>query len=130
MYLSHFAAGSLRHHHRVLRRAFDRRDDLVEGELDRGLRFGIEMHLLRLVVGIARLLVPVLAFAFVRRQPHGFAGGEMELLIHIEDGLDVVIARIEIGKRTARIAEGLRVHHQRAAGRQVLDIHAEALCGR
>jgi hypothetical protein len=48
-------------------------NDLVERELDGGWRFGVEMNLDRLVVGVAGLLVPVLAFALVGRQPDRFA---------------------------------------------------------
>ncbi len=60
--------------HRILRRSFNGRNDLVERELDGILRLGIEVDLLRLAVGIAGLQVPVLTFAFVGREPDGFAG--------------------------------------------------------
>jgi hypothetical protein len=80
----------------VLVGAFDGGNDLVECELD-GLRaVGVEVELDWLVVEVAGLSVPVLAFAFIRRQPDGFAGGEVERLIDIEDGLDGVVAGVEV----------------------------------
>ena len=118
----------LRDDHRVLRCSFDGRDDLVESESDRSLRFWIEVDLLRLVVGVSGLGVPVLAFALVGREPYGFAGCEMELLIHVEDGLHIVVASIKVGESAARVAEGLRVDDERGARREVLRIYTEAFC--
>ena len=80
MYFSHFAPGSFGGHHSgIFVRTLDRRDHLVKRQLNDGLRRRIEMHLRRLVVGVARLMVPVLAFPFVRRQPDALARSEMEL---------------------------------------------------
>src|SRR6185369_13360574 len=74
-------------HMRILGCAFDRRNDLVEDNFDGGLRFGIQVYFCRLAVWISRLLIPVLAFAFVRWKPDGFARTEMKLLIDVEDSL-------------------------------------------
>ena len=117
----------LRDHLRVFGRAFDGRNDLVEGDFDR-FALWIEVDLCRLAEGIAGLLIPVLAFALVRWQPYGFTGRQMELFVDIEDGLDVVVAGIEIGERAARIAEGLCIDDERRARREVFGVHAEAFC--
>src|SRR5580658_10226772 len=53
----------------------------------------------------------------------------MELLVDVEDGLDEVIASVEIGNRTARIAKGFCVDDDGLAGREAFYIDAEALRG-
>ena len=103
--------------------------DLIEREPD-GVGDLASMWIFEgFVVRIAGLLVPVLALALVRREPYGFAGGEMELLVNIEDGLNVVVASIEICERSAGIAEGLCIDHKRSARRDVFGINAESFCG-
>jgi hypothetical protein len=60
------------HHDRVLVGAFDGGNDLVERELERVCALlGSKWILTGLVVEVAGLEVPVLAFALVRRQPDG-----------------------------------------------------------
>ncbi len=52
----------------------------------------------------------------------------MKLLIDVEDGLHVIVAGVEIGERATRIAEGLCIDDERAAGGEIFGIHAEAFC--
>ena len=53
----------------------------------------------------------------------------MEWLVDIEDGLDVIVARIQIREGAARVAESSGIDDDGVAGREVLDVDAEALRG-
>ena len=82
-----------------------------------------------LVVGVAGLAVPVLAFAFVGREPEVAAVGEVELLVDVEDGLDAVVAggeRVEVGEW---VADGFGVDDDGLAGGEVFYVDAEGLGG-
>jgi hypothetical protein len=81
------------------------------------------------VVGVAGLSVPVLTFAFVRRQPQVATVGEVKLLVDIKDSLYGVVAGGESGKVFERIADGLGVNDYLLAGSEAVDIDAEALGG-
>ena len=120
---------SLGDHFRVQVRAGDRGNYLVERELDRRMCMGIEVELEGLVVEIAGFQVPVLALAPVRRQPEALSIGQMEELIDVEDGLNVVVAGIQIGERAAGVAEGIGVDDDGVAGGKAIDVDAETLRG-
>src|SRR3569833_3636523 len=52
----------------------------------------------------------------------------MKLLVDVEDGLHVVLSRVEAGERSTRITECLRVNDQGSTWSKVLGIDAETLC--
>ncbi len=54
----------------------------------------------------------------------------MKFLVHVEDSLDKVVPRLEIGERVSRIANGFRIHHQRLACGNAVGIDAKALSGK
>ncbi len=53
----------------------------------------------------------------------------MERLVDVEDGLDGVVAGVDVGEEGAGVADGLGVDHQRLGGVGVDGIDAEALGG-
>src|SRR5277367_5333233 len=53
----------------------------------------------------------------------------MEVFIDVVDSLDEVIAGVEIGEGTSRVAEGFCVDDDRRSGREAFDIDAESLRG-
>src|SRR6185437_5028112 len=114
-------------HLRIAVGAFDGRKDLVERDFDGRLRFRIEVQLYGLVVRIAWLEVPVLAFTPIRRQPQRSAICKVKLLVDVEDGLHVVVAGVEIRKRAARITKSMRVNHDWRARLKRVYVDAKAL---
>jgi hypothetical protein len=104
-------------------------DDFIEGELDGGGGFGVDVEGDGLVVGVAGLAVPVLAFALVGWEPEVAAIGEVELLVDVEDGLELVVAGgegVEVGDG---VADGFGVDDDGLAGSEAFDVDSEALCG-
>src|SRR5579864_479632 len=85
------------------------------------------MHLDGLAVEIARLGLPVLAFAFVGRKLYRLPAGEMKSFVDVEEGLDVVIAGGNACQTARGIAKGGRVHDGGHAGSERVDIEAEGL---
>lgn len=116
---------------RVLRRALNLWNDLVEGQLYGLLTFLFEVDLHRLRERIARLEIPLLSLAFVRSQPNCLARCKMKLLVDVEDGLHEVVSLGNIGKRVQRISKGLRVHADVACKGSAVEsnIHTESLRG-
>jgi len=50
----------------------------------------------------------------------------VELLVDVEDGLDVVVAGVDVGERAAGIAEGLRIDDESGTGAKVFGVDTEA----
>ena len=73
----------------------DRRNLLIEREMDRRVAGGIDAHLHRLVVEIPRRRVPVLPFALVHVQLDDVPVAAMEGRVLVEHRLHPVVARAE-----------------------------------
>lgn len=71
----------------------DRRDLLVQRDRDAVRLGGIEVNLTRCAVEVAGCGAPRLPFAPVHRQFHGVTGSQVEHLILVEHGLDVILTR-------------------------------------
>ena len=105
----------------------DGRDFLVEHEGVADVRAGVEPDRLRRAVEVARLPVPLLPLALVRRQLDRVARREVEGLVAVQEGLDGVLARFEVGQALGGVAEDVRAKDGAVAQRHRLDVQAEKL---
>ncbi len=103
----------------------DRRDLLVEAQGDPRRMRRVHMHLDRPGIEIARLGVPVLALAHVRRQLHHRPIGPVEGLVAVQHRLRPIVPGLQGREAPRRPAERLGVHHRRLARLQAVHIVAE-----
>ncbi len=85
---------------------FDRGDFLVQRDAQSETGLRVEVDFLGLAIEVARLHLPVLAFAFVGRKLECAAAGEMEGVVNVEDGLHPVVASGDVVEAFGGIAEG------------------------
>ena len=108
----------------VLRRR-DRRNLLVHRDPDLAAVAGVDVHLHRLAVEVARLRVPVLSFALVHRHLDGVAVGAVERLVAVDQRLDEVVAGRDVLQAARRPADDLVVDDDVGAGLEAVDVDAE-----
>jgi hypothetical protein len=58
-----------------------------------------------------------------------FSGGEVEGFVDVKDGLDGVVAGVDVGEKGAGVADGLRVDHEGLGGVGVDGVHTKPLGG-
>ncbi len=100
--------------------------DLNDGRVGSG---GIDMDFFGNAIEIARLGVPVLAFAFVHGELDGVAVGAVEGRVFVEDALDPIVAGGKIAKFGDGVAEGIIGDDGVLAGSESVDVGAEDLLG-
>jgi hypothetical protein len=80
-------------------------------------------------IEIARLGVPVLAFAFVHGKLDGMAVGAVEGGVLVEDALNPIVAGGKIVKSGRGVAEGIIEDDSGLAGSEAVNVGAEDLLG-
>src|SRR6266446_2890035 len=108
-----------------IRRQIHRGERARELEPDRVGSGRIEMHLADRAHQIPRRLVELLAFPLIVVQPQRMSVRAVELRVHVEQRLHVVVARGDLLQARYRIAEGGAVDHPGRAGRELRNVHAE-----
>src|SRR5262245_45850595 len=98
---------------------------LVQGDSDLRTCRGIDAHLDRLAVEVARLPVPVLALALVHRHLDGVAVAAMERFVAVQQRLHVVVAGGNVRQAPSRPAPDPLVDDDVLAGRETVDVDAE-----
>ena len=106
-------------------RQLDGREHPRELEPDRVGSGGIEMHLPDRAHEIPRRLVELLALPLIVVQPQRMPVGAVELRVHVEQPLHVVVARGDLLEARHRIAEGGAVDHPGRARHELGDVDAE-----
>jgi hypothetical protein len=103
----------------------ERRDHLVEEDVDHFRLRGVDPHALGGAEEIAGGDIPHLAFAAVHGKLDGMAVRAVEGFILMEKRLDEVIAGRDLGDRIDREAEDFGVENRFFSGFQALDVNPE-----
>ena len=108
----------------VLRRR-GRRNLLVHRDPDFAAARGVDVHLHRLAVEVARLRVPVLSLALVHRHLDRVAVAAVERLVAIDQRLDEIVARRDVAQAARRPPHHLVVDDEIRARLEAVDVDAE-----
>ena len=103
----------------------DRRQRAHERQAHRVARLRVEVHPLHVAHQVARRLVELLAFPLVVVQPEGVAVGAVELGVHAQQRLHVIVARGDGLEARDGIAEGRPVDRGHRIGGERAHVHPE-----
>ena len=100
-------------------------DHLVHDQVQVHLALFRYGHPDRLAVKVARRAVPLLTFPIVHGKFHLVPGGEVESLVHVKQGLHIIITGLQFRQAFKGKSEGLLIHGDRFARGQGLHVHPE-----
>jgi hypothetical protein len=112
-----------------LRGIGNRRDDLVQDDLDAGVAGGIDLDGPGGAQEVARRAAPLLALPAVHGELDRVPVTAVERFVLVEEGLDRVRPGRDLGQALEGVAENPGVDHRLLSRPEALDVHAENLLG-